>query len=114
VAEDRAQPWEPYTRTLPAGAGPRFVGRIIAGSVMTFVSLLPVVLIAAVGTTATLSPARFVAAAGALVVAAVPFILIGLAIGDSMPTKAALAVAQLAAGSLALWAYRLDEGRRFR
>src|SRR6185295_6587180 len=27
VAEDRAHPWDPFTRTLPAGAGPRFAGR---------------------------------------------------------------------------------------
>jgi len=24
VAEDRAQPWDPYARTLPVGAAPRF------------------------------------------------------------------------------------------
>ena len=28
VAEDRAQPWDPYVRTLPAGPLPRFAGRI--------------------------------------------------------------------------------------
>src|SRR4051812_1735415 len=40
VAEDRAQPWDPYARTLPAGAAPRFAGRILAGLVMMFASLL--------------------------------------------------------------------------
>ena len=34
VAEDRAQPWDPFTRTLPAGPGPRFAGRILAGLVL--------------------------------------------------------------------------------
>jgi ABC-2 type transport system permease protein len=31
VSEDRAQPWDPYLRTLPAGPGPRFAGRSFPG-----------------------------------------------------------------------------------
>ena len=57
VAEDRAQPWDPYTRTLPAGPMPRFAGRVLANLVLTFISLLPVVLIAAFLTEATTTPA---------------------------------------------------------
>jgi ABC-2 type transport system permease protein len=173
VAEDRAQPWDPYTRTLPVGPGPRFAGRILAGFVMMFLSLLPVVLIAALLTEATVSGGGLLLALGAVVLAALPFVLMGLAIGYSLPTKAALAVAQIiffplafaggllsapgqapgfvetiapylptrgavelmwaavgdypldpvamamlavwtvAAGALAVWAYRRDEGRRF-
>jgi ABC-2 type transport system permease protein len=174
VAEDRAQPWDPYIRTLPVGPGPRFAGRIIAGFAMTLLSIVPVVLIAALFTDATLSPTAFALALGALVPVAMPFVLMGLAIGYALPSKAALAVAQIiffplafgggllsdpgrapgfvetiapylptrgavelmwaavgdyrvdpvamamlavwtvAAGALAVWAYRRDEGRRFR
>jgi ABC-2 type transport system permease protein len=95
VADDRAQPWDPYTRTLPAGPGPRFVGRIIAGLVMTVLSLVPVVVIAAVLTKATTTPLGLLLGAGAAVVAAVPFTLMGLSIGYGMPMKAALVVAQV-------------------
>jgi len=95
VAEDRAQPWDPFTRTLPAGPGPRFAGRVLAGLVMTFVSLLPVVLIAAVATEATTSPIGLLLGAGAVFVIALPFTLMGLAIGYGLPMKAALAVAQV-------------------
>jgi ABC-2 type transport system permease protein len=95
VADDRAQPWDPYTRTMPAGPGPRFVGRIIAGLVMTVLSLVPVVVIAAVLTKATTSPLGLLLGAGAVVVAAVPFTLMGLFIGYGMPMKAALVVAQV-------------------
>jgi ABC-2 type transport system permease protein len=95
VAEDRAQPWDPFTRTLPAGPGPRFAGRVLAGLVMTFVSLLPVVLIAAVATEATTSPIGLLLGAGAVFVVALPFTLMGLAIGYGLPMKAALAVAQV-------------------
>ncbi len=95
VSEDRAQPWDPYTRTLPAGPGPRFAGRVMAGLAMTFVSLIPVVAIAAIATEATTPPLRLALAAGAVLVVALPFTLMGLAIGYALPPKAALAVAQV-------------------
>jgi ABC-2 type transport system permease protein len=95
VAEDRAEPWDPYTRTLPVGPGPRFLGRILAGLVMMTISLIPVVLIAALLTKATITPLAFLAALGATVVIAIPFILMGLGVGYSLPSKAAIVVAQL-------------------
>jgi ABC-2 type transport system permease protein len=95
VAEDRTHPWDPYVRTLPAGAVPRFAGRILAGLCLMAFSLLPVVLIAAFLTPATLTPLAFVAAIGATAVISVPFILMGLAIGYSLPSKAAVVVAQV-------------------
>lgn len=95
VAEDRAQPWDPYLRTLPAGAAPRFTGRILAGLLMTTFSLLPVVVIAAVGTEARISGPAFLAALGTTILVAVPFTLMGLAIGYSLPSKAAIVVAQV-------------------
>ena len=95
VAEDRAQPWDPYARTLPAGAAPRFLGRILAGLVMMVLSLIPVLVIAAVATEATVTAGAFLAALGVVVVSAVPFTLMGLAIGYSLPTKAAVVLAQV-------------------
>ncbi|WP_326561486.1 ABC transporter permease [Micromonospora sp. NBC_01796] len=95
VSEDRAQPWDPYTRTLPAGPAPRFAGRILAGLALTFVSLIPVVVIAAVATPATITGGGFLLALGAVVVAAVPFTLLGLTIGYALPSKAAIVVAQV-------------------
>jgi len=95
VAEDRTQPWDPYTRTLPAGPGPRFAGRILAGMAMMSISLIPVVVIAALLTNATVTPAAFLAAAGTTLLIAVPFVLMGLAIGYWLPPKAAIVVAQL-------------------
>ncbi len=95
VSEDRAQPWDPYLRTLPAGTAPRFAGRILAGLALMMFSLLPVVLIAAFLTPATLSPARFLAAVGVTVIVSIPFIFMGLAIGYFLPAKAAIVVAQV-------------------
>lgn len=173
IAEDRAQPWDPYTRTLPAGPWPRFGARILNALAMTAIGIVPVLLVAALLTEAVVTPARLLLGLGALLVASIPFQLLGLFIGYALPAKAAIAVVQLtlfpmavggglfmnpldapafielvapflpsrgavelvwaavghgtpgtlsmamfglwtlAAGALAVWAYRRDEGRRF-
>jgi ABC-2 type transport system permease protein len=95
VADDRAQPWDPYLRTLPAGAFPRFTGRILSGLAMMVFSLLPVILIAALFTKASVTPMAFLATAGVTALIAIPFILMGLTIGYSLPQKAAIVVAQV-------------------
>ncbi|MBM0225622.1 MULTISPECIES: ABC transporter permease [Micromonospora] len=95
VAEDRDQPWNPYTRTLPAGPAPRLAGRILAGLVLTYLSMLPVVVIAAVGTAARVTAVQFLLGAATVAVISVPFTLLGLAVGYSLPSKAAIVVAQI-------------------
>ncbi|MER7888770.1 ABC transporter permease [Micromonospora sp. NPDC094482] len=95
VAEDRDQPWNPYTRTLPAGPAPRFAGRVLAGLVLTYLSLIPVVVISATLTAAQITPVAFLLAIGTVTVVSVPFTLMGLAIGYSLPSKAAIVVAQI-------------------
>ncbi|MFV2113880.1 ABC transporter permease [Micromonospora sp. LOL_025] len=95
VAEDRDQPWNPYTRTLPAGPAPRFAGRVLAGLALTYLSLVPVVTIGAALTEARISAPAFLLALAIVTVISVPFTLLGLAIGYSMPSKAAIVVAQV-------------------
>ncbi|GLY05808.1 ABC transporter permease [Actinoplanes sp. NBRC 101535] len=95
VSEDRAQPWDPYVRTLPAGAAPRFTGRLLSGLVMMAIALAPVVLIAALFTEASIAPLTFLLAILVTAVISVPFILMGLAIGYWLPQKAAIVVAQV-------------------
>ncbi|WP_435090286.1 ABC transporter permease [Micromonospora aurantiaca (nom. illeg.)] len=95
VSEDRDQPWNPYTRTLPTGPAPRLAGRILAGVVLTYVSMIPVVVIAAVATDARVNAVQFLLGLGAVAVVSVPFTLLGLAIGYSLPSKAAIVVAQV-------------------
>jgi len=95
VSEDRAQPWDPFVRTLPAGSFPRFAGRILNGTGFLVLSFLPVLVVAAVATEATATAPQILLGIGALLAGAVPFTLMGLTIGYLLPSKAALAVAQL-------------------
>ncbi|GII00283.1 ABC transporter permease [Planobispora takensis] len=95
VSEDRAQPWDPYTRTLPAGPWPRFGARILNALAMTLIGIVPVLIVAALFTEATVTPVRFLLGFLALMLASAPFQLLGLFIGYALPSKAAIAVVQL-------------------
>jgi ABC-2 type transport system permease protein len=174
VAEDRSTPWEPFVRTLPVGAGPRVLARLLNGVLFALIGLVPLLVVAALLTEATVSPVEGVLGLAALAVAGTPLLFMGVAIGYSLPVKAAVPVAQVllfplafggglfippdgfpdwldavsralptragreliisattgsalpatalpvlavwavAAGVVAVWAYRRDEGRRFR
>jgi ABC-2 type transport system permease protein len=94
VAEDRALPWDGYTRTLPVGPAPRLTGRLLNGLAFAVLGLVPLVLISWLLTEATLPPSRLALTAGALIAAGVPLFALGIGIGYSLSTKAALAVAQ--------------------
>jgi ABC-2 type transport system permease protein len=95
VAEDRQLPFYPYLRTLPTGAGPQMVGRVLNGAVFALFGLIPLITIAVLFTEATATPAQLVAGVGTILAAAVPFVLLGLGLGYALPAKAALAVVQV-------------------
>lgn len=94
VAEDRAQPFDPYVRTLPAGAGPRLGGRVVNAVLWAYLALVPLVLIGWLLTAATLTPAQAALSVVLVPAVAVPFLLLGLAIGYRLSSKAAIAVVQ--------------------
>ena len=94
VSEDRAMPFDPFLRTLPAGAGPRLVGRVLNGVLWAYLALVPLVLLGAFLTAATVTPSQALAAIVMVPAVAVPFLLLGLAIGYRLSSKAAIAVVQ--------------------
>lgn len=94
VAEDRAKPFDTYVRTLPARPAPRLAGRVLNGLLWAYLSLVPLVLAGVLLTAATLSPVQILGAVAMVVGVAVPFTLLGLAIGYGLSVKAALAVVQ--------------------
>lgn len=108
AAQDRADPWTTYVRTLPAGAIATTAARFVVAFTAVAVSLIPLML-ASVWFTAT--PAAFGdgglpwwrALAGALIVLAsgVPFLAMAVAIGYSTTPRSALALAQLVTFPLA-------------
>ncbi|WP_432486533.1 ABC transporter permease [Kineococcus sp. SYSU DK018] len=95
ISEDRALPWDTHLRTLPVGAGPRFAARVLMGAFFTVVGLVPLLVLAVLLTDATTTPVRFAAGLGGLLVAGLPLLALGLAVGYSVPAKAALALAQV-------------------
>jgi ABC-2 type transport system permease protein len=102
VAEDRANPWFTYLRTLPAGGLPSTVARFLTAALAAMLSMLPLVIAIAALTAAPsmfgsgdLPLWRIPFALSAIVVGALPFLGMGLVIGYSMPSKAAIAVAQI-------------------
>ena len=94
VSEDRAMPFDPFLRTLPAGAGPRLMGRVLNGVLWSYLALVPLVLLGAFLTAATVTPTQALAAIVMVPAVAVPFLLLGLAIGYRLTSKAAIAVVQ--------------------
>lgn len=94
VSEDRSKPFHPYLRTLPVGAGPPLAGRVLNGVGWAFLSLLPLVLLAGFLTAATLPWHRALLLVVAVPAVAMPFTLLGIAIGYAMSPKAAIAVVQ--------------------
>lgn len=101
IAENREKPWDPYLRTLPASGPARILGHLIATGGLSLISLLPLVLLGALLTDATASPLEIVLGLLALTLTSLPFMLLGICIGYSMPTKAAIAVIQLTFFALA-------------
>jgi ABC-2 type transport system permease protein len=95
ASQDRETTWYQYLRTLPAGPVPQFVGRILFSLVLIVCSVVPAVAVGAIFTEASASVPQILAAAGVLLLAVVPFSLIGLAAGYAIPAKSAVAVGQL-------------------
>ncbi len=94
VAEDRQLPFDSYLRTLPAGAAPRTAGRVVNGILWCLLAIVPLVLVGALLTRASVTPAQLVGGLGMVPAIAVPFLLLGISVGYALTAKAAIAVVQ--------------------
>jgi ABC-2 type transport system permease protein len=95
IASERVSPWERYLRSLPAGPAPRIAGRVGAALLFAACSAGAVLLGGIARTGASLPPVRWAALAAVLVVGAVPFALLGTALGYLVPARAAVPVANV-------------------
>lgn len=101
IAENREKPWDPYLRTLPAPGLARVLALLLSTGGLGLLAVVPVIAVGGILTAAEASPARILAGFVALAIAALPFMLIGTAIGYAMPFKAAMAVIQIVMFALA-------------
>ncbi len=95
IAVERSSPWERYLRTLPARAGTRIAGRVASAGVFALCSAAAVIIAAVASADLQLSPRRWGLLAAVLLGGAVPFALLGIALGYLVPPRAALPVANL-------------------
>lgn len=101
IAENRQKPWDPYLRTLPAPGIARVLAQIFSTGLMGLTAILPVIVIGGFFTTAEAPIGGILLGFLALAASAIPFMLIGICIGYSMPMGAAIAVVQVVMFGLA-------------
>lgn len=95
TAEERARPFHTFVRSLPAPAWPRMLASAINALLFTVLSVIPLLIIGWVATSASIELARIPAVAVVLLISLLMWSFLGLAIGYAMSQKAALAVTQL-------------------
>lgn len=95
VAEDRQLPFYPFLRSMPAGPAPQMVARVVNGGIFSLFGLVPLIVIGALFTEATVTVGQLFAGIGTILAVSVPFVLLGMAIGYALSAKAALPVVQI-------------------
>jgi len=101
IAENREKPWDPYLRTLPAPGIARVLAHVLSTGLMAIVALVPLVVIGALLTAARATPLELLSGLLAIILAGLPFMLLGVCIGYAFSTKAAIAVIQIVFFTLA-------------
>lgn len=95
IAAERESPWERFLRALPAGARLRFAARLLSGTLFGLASAGLVASTAVATTDAHLPPLRWAGLVVALTLGAVPFALLGIALGYWVSPRGALPVANI-------------------
>ena len=95
VAADRENPWENRLRLLPISAFTRFAGRLVYVLGFNLVSWIPLLVVAAVTTDLTLPVYAWPLWLGSVLLGAVPFGLLGMAIGYRFPPQPAMMIANI-------------------
>ena len=96
LATQRANPWAPYLRTLPASRMAPAMGLLLATLVISILAMIPLLVIGGLFTAARPTPVGLVAGIALVILTAIPSALIGAVIGTTCGPKAAIAVTQVA------------------
>lgn len=92
----RESAWGSYLRTLPGGLAPQALGHLIVGVIVVVAAVIPITLVAGLFTAASAPIGRILPAVGALLIAAIMFTLMGLAIGYLLSLQATVIVNSIA------------------
>lgn len=95
VAADRESPWENRMRLLPITAASRFAGRLLFIFGFNLVSWIPLLVVASLITDVQLRPVQWVFWLAAVVVGAIPFGLLGIAIGYLVSPQTAMGISSI-------------------
>ncbi|MFV0634585.1 ABC transporter permease [Demequina sp.] len=96
LAEQRAKPWVPFIRTLPAKPSVRIGGLLLATVAIAVLAMVPLLVVGALFTAAAPTAGQLVAAMALAILTSAPSMLIGVIIGTLSGPKAAIAVTQVA------------------
>lgn len=96
IAQSRESKWEDYARTLPIGAGPRLAGQTASAFVFTAAALALLWGVALAAGATSLGALQFAQLFVVLIFAgALPFVMLGAALGYLMPPRGAVPIANL-------------------
>lgn len=93
IAQERGRPWERYLRTLPVSAAVRAGARIVTAALFGLATAAAVALVARCFTPIDLDAAQWLRALIYAAFGAVPFVLMGIAIGYWVSARAAVPIA---------------------
>lgn len=95
IAQARAAKWEDYARTLPAGGTPKIFSQIAAASLFLLIALTMLWSFAAIASEIHMSVTQYAKLLTVLLAGIIPFVLIGAALGYSVPARGAVPIANL-------------------
>ena len=96
IAQMRESKWEDYARTLPVGAGPRLAGQAFSAFVFTGLALALMWGVALAAGATSLGALQFAQLFAVLLLGgAIPFVMLGAALGYLMPPRGAVPIANL-------------------
>jgi ABC-2 type transport system permease protein len=95
IAQAREARWEEYARTLPVGGFPKITAQIVAAALFLAIALTLLWSIAAFASAVDMSIAQYVKLLAVLLVGIIPFVLMGAALGYTVPARGAVPIANL-------------------
>lgn len=95
IAVTRTTPWETFARTLPVGPGTRLAARVLSALAFASATVAVVGVVAISFEHARPSPASAAGLVAGLLLGAVPFAFLGIALGYLVPPRAAFPIANL-------------------